>query len=219
VGYRIALFLLNLTLLEVILLVTIAPMTIIGAIGVPLLSVLYSSGRWVPGFTRPKKKIPGHSGVRYEGRWKPEEMKVAIDTFMNLWIDSVGNSPRFEGAFSKLDIRFTTSLVKLSTPVYLPDGRKSSLAWAITDSPRKIRCFDHHWFETKVDGETIRELFPLNDIKLWRTALGHELIHIALWNTTGDADFNHQTGQKGPWTEKHLFIEKEWRRKMRELNV
>lgn len=40
------------------------------------------------------------------------------------------------------------------------------------------------------------------DVPLHRTAMWHELMHVALWNIEGDPDHDHEDGE-GPWTDDH----------------
>lgn len=188
------------------------------SIGLPLLLWLLSTKKIAFDFLRPKGRIPSFPGYRFSGRFSPEEVDEGVKVFRDLWNKHIGGGKGFEKMFEYLDIIFTDKVI-----VYEYQG-KDLLLNGITDSKRKIRVNDRSTRVLRDDaGEPIKigkkkyasEPLPEEKIKISRTALGHELIHIALWWTVGNPDHNHDEPEPDCWLEIHNKIESEWHHTMK----
>lgn len=191
-------------------------------LGLPALIWITSKKIWYPEILRPNKRIRNFPGVRFEGRFSENEVNEGVQVFRDLWIKHVGGSLEFASMLGFLDIRFTDRVIVLKYQ------GEDILANGVADSRYKIRVNDR---STRVlrddDGNFIKtstgkyasEQLPKDTIKISRTALGHELIHIALWHTTGDPDHNHDQPSPDNWSEVHNKIEREWKKIMQEKGI
>jgi len=189
-------------------------------ISIPLVLVFtIGTKMWVPEFLRPKKRVISYPGVRYSGIFHPEDVGVALDTFKRLWENLVGPSKEFDKMFKYLDITFLPDVIYLKQP-YIIDGKSYDRASGITDSKYSVRVFDQSWTEQKIADGTVQRI-PRSHKKLgiYRTALGHELIHVALYHTLNNPDFDHEGEIVKAWHEEHTEVESKWQSELKERGI
>ena len=190
------------------------------AVGVPLTFLLINKKVWSPEFLRPNGRIDSFPGVRYEGVFLSKEVDEGFKVFRDLWVKHVGGSEKFASMFNFIDIRF------VKTQIISDSYGREVFARGIVDSKHSARVFDENCAPIKDDkGNFVKSETGTyicegkSDFLISETSLGHELVHLALWATTGEPDHDHQGNVVKQWNENHSKVEHEWTRIMQEKGL
>lgn len=207
--------------IEIILAIVLGVGILSFGLGLPALIWITSKKIWYPEFLRPNGRIEDFPGIRFEGRFSAEEVNEGIQVFRKLWIKHEGGSLEFASMFNFLDIRFTDRVIvtKYRGEDMLANGIADS-RYRIRVNDRSTRVLrDENGGFIKESGQYASAPIDKDKIKISRTALGHELIHIGLWWTKNEPDHNHDKPAPDAWLEVHNTIEKEWHIIMKEKGL
>lgn len=165
---------------------------------------------------RPSGKITGYKARQNQvkGLYPPEVTGKAFDLFKESWSEVFGSLPsRMDRILDAVDVHWTEDVIKFDRP-YTVNGKTYSIGSGITDSRISIRVWIRDYNIVRDEngkmlkdknGEWVKE--PREPL-ISRTALGHELIHIVLWNTTGEPDPDHEGDEYKGWGPKHTQVER-----------
>ena len=184
------------------------------AIGLPLVHLLWKK------YKRPGESIPGWNTRQQsvEDLFDPKDVAIVLAEFERAWHEII----------DKRDVRKVLDNVNIywkSEPIdlgmeYKVGGKTFSKATGITKNKKDTDVWIYDYYYQTINDKKIKIQKNKKELKLYSTALVHELIHIALWNLDGNPDADHEGEVHGKtWTEKHSYLEREINNRLRDKDI
>lgn len=156
-----------------------------------------------------------------QGLFDAQTTSKAISAFIDSWREVFGENPiGYKKILSGLRIIWSKDVMNL----VVTDSRYRYFA-GLALSKKSVKVWTSGYRFVKSErGNVIKNddgslKTEPREAKISNTGLGHELIHIVLWNTKGDPDADHEQPKYEGWTEKHTEVEDLWENKLKEINL